>query len=137
MNETTILQNSALRSTGIRRQVLQVLLKAEAALSQREIEDSFEEIDRVTLYRTLRTFEEKGIIHQAYDGTDVPKYALCSDHCSEEHHHDDHLHFHCTCCEKTFCIDDYPVPRPQLPGVSSVESAQLVVRGVCQDCGRN
>lgn len=134
MNESAILQNSALRSTEIRRQVLQVFLRANAALSQREIEDSFSDIDRVTLYRTLRTFEDKGIIHQAFDGTDVAKYALCSDHCSEHHHHDDHLHFHCTKCGKTVCIDEYAVPRPSLPGVAAVESAQLVVRGVCAGC---
>ena len=59
------LEQSNLRKTAIRKEVLQLFLKAKGnALSSRDIESQLENPDRITLYRTLRTFEEKGLIHR-------------------------------------------------------------------------
>lgn len=129
-----ILVHSGMRKTEVRRSVLQVLLESEEALSHAQIEEQFQKIDRVTLYRTLKAFEEKGVIHQAFDGTDTPKYAVCSEHCSEHQHDDDHLHFHCQICDRTFCIEDVKVTRPSLPEGYQPESAHLIVKGVCPQC---
>ena len=51
------------KPTSMRILVYDFLASQQAALSLSEIEAHFEQADRVTLYRTLKTFEEKGIVH--------------------------------------------------------------------------
>ena len=129
------LEQSNLRKTAIRKEVLQLFLKAKGnALSSRDIESQLENPDRITLYRTLRTFEEKGLIHQAVDGSGKNRYALCSDDCEGHDHHDEHAHFHCKKCDKTICLEDVHVPSVNLSNDYQLEHAQLVLTGVCSNC---
>jgi len=99
-----ILSDNKLKKTDTRARVLEAFLKSNQALTNQDLEENFDYVDRVTLYRTIKTFEEKGIIHQAMDGTDVNKYALCSESCSSSEHHDYHAHFTCTSCNSTICL---------------------------------
>ena len=64
----TLLKHHDLRLTQVRKEVLSVFLKKEQALSQSDIEENVGQIDRITLYRTLRSFEDNGLIHRAIDG---------------------------------------------------------------------
>ena len=94
MEETLrILTANKLSKTEVRKKVLSLFISSDNALSLQEIESSFEKIDRITLYRTLKTFESKGIIHKAIDGTNHPKYAMCEESCDEHNHNDNHAHF--------------------------------------------
>ncbi|MFZ2900317.1 MAG: Fur family transcriptional regulator [Saprospiraceae bacterium] len=129
-----ILGKSGLRKTPFRVHVLGLFMQQEEALSAQQLENFLPDADRVTLYRTLRTFEQKGIIHLAIDGTHCQKYALCSDSCDEHHHVDQHAHFHCVTCGKTFCINDTPQPAFQTPKGFVVQSSHLVLHGICPDC---
>jgi Fur family transcriptional regulator, ferric uptake regulator len=61
------------------------------------------------------------------------RYALCKD-CEEGHHHDDHVHFVCTNCNKTICLDDIVSPNIELPAGYEAENVQVVINGVCKDC---
>ena len=62
--------------------VLQQLLAAGgSAVSSQEIEQNLKGIDRITLYRILKAFEEVGLIHSIADGSGKTKYALCSTSC--------------------------------------------------------
>lgn len=129
-----ILNQHKLRKTRVRSHVIEVLLKSNRALSSAEIEHDFDQVDRITLYRTLKTFEEKGIIHKAIDGSDTPKYAICSEDCSEHEHHDEHVHFHCENCHTTVCLD-IPVQQTiALPNGYSGDSMHVVVKGQCNQC---
>ena len=129
-----ILLRGGLRKTPVRLLVLRLLLSHQEALSSHRLEEGLPEVDRVTLYRTLRTFEQKGIIHQAIDGTHSQKFALCTGACTEFHHYDRHAHFHCSACGKTICLDDIPQPLPETPKGFIVHSAHLVLTGSCPDC---
>lgn len=130
-----ILKNHKLRNTEIRRQVLSIFLEyGEIALSSQEIEERFDKIDRVTLYRVLKNFEEKGIIHVAIDGSNKTRYAMCSDNCTTHHHHDQHAHFHCTKCDTTTCMDMINVPAVRIPQNYILNDAQLVLSGICKNC---
>jgi len=129
-----ILAQHSLRKTLIRTQVLEVFLQAHEALSHNDIESRFDQLDRITLYRTLRTFEEKGIIHKAIDGGDKLKYALCSGHCSEHAHEDRHAHFNCEACGKTFCIESMNAPVVQAPAGYRLSGTYLVLKGTCATC---
>ena len=102
-----ILKESGLRMTEVRKKVLALFLASKNALSLPTIESSFEKLDRITLYRTLKAFENKGIIHKAIDGTNNPKYALCKKKTDTREHHENHAHFHCTSCKKTICPRSY------------------------------
>tara|TARA_B100000497_G_C7524843_1_gene318702 strand:- start:138 stop:563 length:426 start_codon:yes stop_codon:yes gene_type:complete len=124
-----------LRSTSVRNAVLTAFYKvAGTALASRDIEDDLSDLDRITLYRTLKSFEQNGIIHQVIDGTGVTKYALCTHECSNKAHHDVHAHFFCVTCEQTTCLEDTKVNQPSLAQGFKVNSAQLVLSGICNQC---
>jgi len=134
-----ILVENGLRKTAMRQSVLEIFLDSDIAISQQLIETSlekqFDKVDRITIYRTLKTFEQKGIIHKAIDGTHTPKYALCVDDCTEHEHHDTHAHFHCDDCSKTYCIEELEAPKIKAPKGFKVKSTHLVINGLCNDCG--
>ena len=130
-----ILSKHKIRSTEIRRQVLNVFMDVpDKALSNQDIEEHFDKIDRVTLYRVLKTFEESGLIHQAIDGSNKTKYAYCTDGCTTHHHHDEHAHFYCTQCETTNCLEMVNVPVVKVPKEYLLQDAQLVLSGLCKNC---
>lgn len=134
INET--LARHGLRATPIRRQVLQVLLSKSYALSSNDIEHELgaEGIDRITLYRTLRTFEQQGVIHRVVDATDIIHYASCSVECTEHAHQDNHVHFKCTTCQHTYCLNQVAIPPVVLPGRFQAQRSDLLLSGVCNKC---
>lgn len=130
-----ILNRRNLSSTESRRKILSLFLNSDDALAHGDIETKAgEKFDRVTIYRTLQTFVEKGIIHTIPTADNSVLYALCKE-CEEGHHHDDHVHFVCTYCNKTICLDDVVFPSIVLPSGYVKKSVQVVIDGKCKDCG--
>ena len=73
-----LLENNQLKKTSTRFTVLNILKSRESAISQPELEAMLgKKVDRVTLYRTLSTFEEKGIIHKVLNINGTANYAFC------------------------------------------------------------
>ena len=99
-----------------------------------ELEKDFERSERSTLFRTMKTFEEKGIVHQIEDGTGIIKYALCEDNCECEVGNDLHLHFHCNSCGETVCLTEHKIPTINLPEGYVAEDINLVAKGICEKC---
>ena len=97
-------------------------------------ENAFEKVDRTTLYRTVKKFEEKGIVHKIDDGTNITKYALCEKGCNCEIETDLHLHFHCNSCNETICLTDHKIPQIKVPNGFISEDVNLVVKGICDKC---
>jgi len=114
--------------------VLEYLLKQAAAVSLSDLEAHFERADRVTLYRSLKTFEEKGLVHSIDDGSGAVKYALCPASCSSQQHHDLHVHFFCHHCRETFCLPKSRIPDIALPDNFRTEEVSLLVKGTCGTC---
>jgi Fur family transcriptional regulator, ferric uptake regulator len=130
-----ILKQSGLSITESRKKILDLFLLSDGALAHADIEKSTaSSFDRVTVYRTLQTFVEKGIIHQIPTTDNSILYALCKHNCEQGHHHDDHVHFICSNCDKTICLDDVTVPEVKLPKNFTKQQAAMVVTGVCEDC---
>jgi Fur family ferric uptake transcriptional regulator len=131
-----ILENHDLRKTSFRKDVLNVFLSNRGrALSSAELEDYLKEADRITLYRTLKSFEEKGVIHQAVDGSNLNKYALCSDDCSTGTHQDEHAHFHCSICGETQCLyHSLKTLEYRVPEKFVVTGSDVVLTGKCPKC---
>lgn len=132
-----ILKVNKLSVTAGRQKILQLFLNSGGALAHADIEkNAGEHFDRVTIYRTLQAFVEKGLIHTIPTSDNSIKYALCKDDCGEGHHHDHHVHFVCNTCNNTFCLDSVVTPKVDLPeGYQSVE-LEVVAKGVCKNCGR-
>ncbi|MDD4923142.1 MAG: transcriptional repressor [Bacteroidales bacterium] len=128
-----ILASRNIKPTAMRELVLKVLMAKTSAINLSELENEFDKADRITLYRTLKTFEEKKLIHTIDDGTGSIKYALCKAGCECEPL-DLHVHFYCTKCNKTFCLTDISIPDIPLPADFSVESTNMVVKGLCSAC---
>lgn len=122
-----------IKPTAMRELVLKVLTEQKTAISLSDLEHQFEKADKVTLYRTLKTFEENKLIHSIDDGSGSIKYALCLESCMC-HPKDLHVHFKCIRCNQTYCLKDIPVPGIVLPSGFALESINMVVKGVCINC---
>ena len=129
------LTRHALRQTPVRRVVLQVLVDSPFALSGNEIEQQIgPATDRVTLYRTLKSFEENGLVHRVIDSTDIIRYAACSIECSAQAHFDNHVHFKCTACQRIYCLNQVAIPPVTLPDKFEAQTRDYLLAGVCRAC---
>lgn len=128
------LENKGVRPTAMRLLVFQHLAKSKVASTLSDIENTFAKADRTTLFRTLKTFEQKGVVHQIDDGSGIMKYALCEEGCKCELERDLHLHFHCTNCGDTVCLTEQKIPHINLPEGFIAEDANLVLKGICDNC---
>jgi len=131
-----ILENNKVKPTAMRLLVLQFILNKKTALSLSQLENYFDNADRTTIYRTIKTFVEKGLVHKIDDGTGVTKYALCEENCECEIETDLHLHFHCTQCEETNCLTEHKIPHINLPEGFTAENVNMVVKGICDKCNQ-
>lgn len=128
-----ILTDKNITPTAMRLLVLDYFKKQNNAISLSELEMDFDHSDRITLYRTLKTFEKKGILHSIKDGN-LTTYAICCDDCTEEIHHDSHLHFYCTKCKKTYCLPKIQIPHIKVPQDFQLEELNIIAHGLCDKC---
>ena len=134
-SQPDILKQSGISITESRNKILDLFLETDGALAHADIEkNTASAFDRVTVYRTLQTFVEKGIIHQIPTTDNSILYALCKHNCEQGHHHDDHVHFICSNCDKTICLDEVTVPEVKLPKNFTKQQSAMVVTGICEDC---
>lgn len=126
------LLNKNTNPTSMRILVYDFLEQQEAAMSLTEIENNFYKADRVTIYRTLKTFEENGIVHSIQENH-TTKYILCDDGCNEKTHKDWHLHFYCKICKQTTCKEDFIIP-PTTNQEYRIDEIKLFGKGICQNC---
>lgn len=130
-----ILKRNQLSVTNGRRKILELFLRQSGALSHSEIEKKTGgKFDRVTLYRTLQAFLEKGVIHSIPTADNAVRYALCKDNCSAGQHRDDHVHFVCQRCGNTMCLEDTTIPAIRLPSGFVGQQVEIVVSGICKAC---
>lgn len=131
-----ILDQYSLRHTACRLDVVAFFLARKFAIAHIDLEQEFKtQFDRVTLYRTLKTFLEKGIIHKVLDDEGTPKYALCPTACAHlQHHHHDHVHFKCNVCGHTTCVEDIYIPKIVLPEGFQIQEQNLLISGICPNC---
>ncbi len=127
------LEDRNIKPTAMRLLVLRQMVENTAAISLKDLEAKFEKADKATLFRTLKTFEEKKLIHSIDDGTGSVKYALCEEGCECEPQ-DQHIHFHCVKCGETYCLTQSKIPPTQIPSGFKASSASIVYKGLCPNC---
>src|SRR6218665_3511585 len=131
-----ILQKHNLKNTKLRKAVLSLLIDSDKGLSHQDLSKELDvEFDRVTLFRTLHSFEENGILHKIIDPNGTAKYAyslpeqLDKEHC--------HAHFICLKCEQVFCLDEvFPLDQVKVPKGFGKKAIDVQVKGFCNRCNQ-
>ncbi|GGX17969.1 Fur family transcriptional regulator [Aquimarina muelleri] len=133
----SLLEKHQLRKTAPRLSVLSILKAKNTATSQPDLEAMIgKDVDRVTLYRILKTFEEKGIIHKILDLNGTANYAICHSSCNEHDHKDNHVHFNCTVCLHIYCLDNIQIPDIKIPSGFVSHTTNFVSYGICEKCSK-
>lgn len=128
-----MLREAALYCTEARVAILRVLMGAAGPLSQDQISGRLESraMNKVTVYRTLESLAEAGLVHRAFMEDRAWHFEL-ADHCTE---HQCHPHFTCTRCGVTQCMTDISLPMAVIPRKGFIISRQQVrLEGLCPAC---
>lgn len=128
-----VLKRHHLRITDCRLDVLDYLISSGHAIATKDLEDHLSKYDRVTLYRTLNSFLDKGVIHSIPDDSGFARYGVCHETCSPQDHKHDHIHFKCNTCGNIECLSDYQVPEVSLKGYT-VANIEMIINGTCKAC---
>lgn len=122
-----------IRPTALRLLILRTMMRGDETVSLPELERWLPTVDKSTISRTLSLFLLHRLIHAVDDGTGSVKYAVCADDCDcsvEE----EHTHFCCECCHRTFCLTNIAVPLVALPDGFVLNSVNYVLKGLCPEC---
>lgn len=90
------------------------------------------DIDDITLYRTLATLVEAGLVHRVHGIDGVWRY--CAQPQGRAGCPGNHAHFLCTTCGGMTCLVDQPLPRVPVPAGAEVQGRHFVVHGRCAAC---
>lgn len=131
-----LLKERGLKATPMRMAVLELLKESKNARSHSELQDLLVDFDRVTLYRTLNTLNEKGIIHVAMTHNQETFYAICPSECDDHSHEHNHIHFKCEACEKVSCLHVNKDFNLVIEGYQ-VKQVSVMVSGKCASCLSN
>jgi Fur family transcriptional regulator, ferric uptake regulator len=131
MTGSELLAQKGIVKSPIRIEVLNLLLEASIPLLLKEIESKTDKShDRVTMYRTLKLLEAKGLIHRIPLADNHSAYGINPGN-------NNHLHFHCTDCNTVYCMPQVPVQPFELPHGFQSHDTNLLVNGICETCGKN
>lgn len=128
-----MLKEVRLYCTEARVAVLTVLMEAGGPLRQDQIAGWLEShtLNKVTVYRTLDSLVEAGLVHRAFMQNRAWHFEL-ADHCSEKQCHP---HFTCTNCGVTRCMTDVSLPMAQIHQKGYIINRQQVrLEGLCPAC---
>ena len=129
----TILKAAKLYCTPGRVAILKVLLKAGKPLSHDQVahRSGPAHFDKVTIYRTLASLLQVGLVHRVFMDKRARHYELAH-HCTERQCHP---HFTCTSCGDTHCLTEISLPLAKSPHKGFVIHRQQVrLEGLCPAC---
>ena len=134
-----ILANHGISKTKFRINLLNLFYDKKESLTIKEVINEFSNlINKVTIYRALESFEEKGLIHKVPSSNNIIRYSLCNaDECIASLHKHNHGHFICNNCKQTFCLENYKSPDIKPVDGFYINSLSLILEGYCKDCHLN
>ena len=128
-----MLKAARLYCTAGRVAILSVLMKAGKPLSQDQIalRSGKNQIDKVTIYRTLESLHVVGLVHKAF----IDKRAWHFELAHKWSAHQCHPHFTCINCGDTHCLTEISLPMAKSPHKGYVIHRQQVrLEGLCPTC---
>ena len=129
-----LLASHGIKPTANRIVVAKTLAAAERPMSLTELEYKILSIDKSGVFRALMLFREHHLVHVIEDGGDGVRYELCYSHDGHAEDDDQHVHFYCERCHRTFCLPDTPIPSVSLPQGYHLTSINYMAKGLCPDC---
>lgn len=128
-----IMGNAGIRPTSMRILVYEAVSGFENTFSLSDVEEALPDADKSSIFRAITVFSEHHLIHEVDDGTGSMKYCFCRNfgECTRE---EEHCHFYCVKCHKTYCLQDDAIPDINLPEGFVADEVSYVVKGVCPDC---
>jgi len=129
------LEARGVKPTSTRLLVYRALAESRCSLSLRELDDVLDTVDRSSIFRTLTLLLAHHLVHAIEDGTGITRYEVCEgdDDCSLD---DQHVHFYCRQCQRTFCFHNIHIPHLTMPEGFEMEGVNFLVKGICPDCAR-
>ena len=128
-----LLEEHGVKATANRLLIARALQDAGRPLSMMELEGLLETIDKSNVFRTLVVFKDAHLVHALEDTGDGIRYELCHSH-HDGHDDDIHVHFYCTRCHRTFCLEETPIPPVAVPDGYVAETASYLIKGICPAC---
>ena len=130
-----ILSKHSLSKTPFRMELLALFYSSNKSLSVDEIiYNSSNEINKVTVYRALESFEETGLIHNVPCKKNLKRFSLCKEECTPYQHTHNHGHFICNECDQTYCLENVKMPKLVPLKNFTIQQYQLTLEGICNDC---
>lgn len=126
-----LLEDKQVKPTAMRLLVAQEFLKRTEAKSLHAIEEALPTADKVTIYRTVKTFMDNDIVHAVMLPDGQTKYALCN-HAGHLHHV--HPHFTCKKCGQTQCLQKTQMHLEYFPKGFEISESLLSFSGYCPEC---
>ena len=134
-----LLREKGMKSTALRRRVLDLLFERQEPMSHMEIFEVLAALgqkpDRVTLYRTLSAFSDARIVHEVQGTDGVLRFCLHEP--SGVGCRGNHPHFLCRKCGRMSCLFGQPLPYVEVPQGAVVEGKQLLAFGLCPRCAQS
>lgn len=127
------LAHREIKPTASRLLILREMMRGDEAVSLPDLERYLPTVDKSTISRTLSLFLLHRLIHAIDDGSGALKYAVCDDGCDCSVD-EEHTHFYCENCHRTFCLKHIAVPVVPLPEGFSMHSINYVLKGLCPEC---
>lgn len=124
-----------IKPTAVRMLILEAMMHHNAAFSLNMLEENLDTIDKSTISRTINLFHDKLLIHSIDDGSGTIKYSVCRPDCMC-HLDQLHMHFYCTRCKETFCLESISIPEVKLPKGFVLENVNCVLKGLCDRCSK-
>jgi Fur family transcriptional regulator, ferric uptake regulator len=128
-----VLEAAHLYCTKARIAILTILMKASEPLRQDQIAEQMEPsaTNKVTIYRTLESLIEAGLVHRPFMKARAWHFELAN-RCTETQCHP---HFTCLNCGVTRCMPGVSLPMAKSPYKGFIISHQEVrLEGLCPAC---
>lgn len=134
-NAEKILSGRDIKPTPNRIMVLKELIDSPYPVSLTDLEISLDTVDKASIFRVLELFAAKEIVHVIEDGSRSLKYELCH---NSSHHSiaDQHVHFFCEQCKRTYCFEDTDIPMIEIPEGFVLRGINYMIKGLCPECGK-
>jgi Fur family ferric uptake transcriptional regulator len=119
MSIETIIEETNLRRTSARKELLELFQEYKRPISFEDVKESIN-MDKATFYRNVSKFQEESIIN-SFESNDKKRYY--------ELRENPHAHFICNMCNTIECLAD--VKLPKFHGYKIIDS---IYKGLCKKC---
>ena len=127
-----ILKQRAQRITEQRVALLELLMDCSKAFAFTEIEEQLSlAVNRVTIYRTLQTFEDVGLVIKMVNRRGISRYMF-----NHEAHNNTvtHPHLRCKSCDMVICLPCLPNEYLEQLQKYEIDDLYFLIDGVCPKC---